>query len=216
MADDKNLPLRTEILGIALDIEKNINDLLLHLLLINNNERKAITNKSGNLSFQNKIDLLFDLEILNKDEHSVFNLLMQFRNQFLHNIECNSFEYAVKILGPDRGKKLLKFCHSECINFTIEQRYQDAYRGLNIASMKILRAKIKDRRNIIDKQKNILIEPRKELIHLAKQYSNLCKQIVQFCKKNASTNNAEMNTILLNICNVVINHSYNTFSKKEF
>ena len=105
----KNLPLRTEILDIALSLEQNVNSLLLIYLSIEIQERKAITNKSGNLSFKNKIDLLFDLEILNKDEYKYFLLLMEFRNQFLHNIECNSFTYAVDILGRDKEKSLMKF-----------------------------------------------------------------------------------------------------------
>ena len=104
----KNLPLRTEILDIALSLEQNVNSLLLIYLSIEIQERKAITNKSGNLSFKNKIDLLFDLEILNKDEYKYFLLLMEFRNQFLHNIECNSFTYAVDILGRDKEKSLMK------------------------------------------------------------------------------------------------------------
>ena len=87
---DINLQLRSEILDIALNLENAVNELILALLLIENPNRKAISNKSGNLSFKNKIDLLFDLDILSSGEHNILLLLMEFRNQFLHNtIEIN-------------------------------------------------------------------------------------------------------------------------------
>lgn len=96
-------------MDIALNLENAVNELLLALLSIENPKRKAISNKSGNLSFKNKIDLLFDLDVLVSDEHQKLLLLMEFRNLFLHNIECDSFENAVKLLGVDKEKKLLKF-----------------------------------------------------------------------------------------------------------
>ncbi len=61
---DINLQLRSEVLEISLNLEDAVNELLLALLLIEIPRRKAISNKSGNLSFKNKIDLLFDLEVL--------------------------------------------------------------------------------------------------------------------------------------------------------
>ena len=106
---DINLQLRSEILEIALNLEASVDELLLALLSIEIPKRKAISNKSGSLSFKNKIDLLFDLDVLISSEHQKLLLLMVFRNQFLHNIKCCSFEDTVKHLGVDQGKKLLKF-----------------------------------------------------------------------------------------------------------
>ena len=104
-----NLELRSEILDIALTLEHVVNELILGLLVIDKPNKKAMSNKSGSLSIKNKIDLLFDLEVLNSDEHEIFLLLIEFRNQFLHNIQCSSFENAVKLLGSDKEKRLLKF-----------------------------------------------------------------------------------------------------------
>lgn len=70
--NNRNLPLRTNVLEMALNVEDSVNSILLIYLSIENNDRKAITNKSGNLSFKNKIDLLFDLDILTKEEHACF------------------------------------------------------------------------------------------------------------------------------------------------
>ena len=123
---DMNLQLRSEILDIALNLEHAVNELLLALLLIENPNRKAISNKSGNLSFKNKIDLLFDLDILISDEHHKLLLLMEFRNQFLHNIKCCSFEIAVNQLGVDKEKQLLKFDDEDKI-IDKECRYQNAF-----------------------------------------------------------------------------------------
>ena len=104
MENDINLQLRSEILDAALTLEDAVNKLLLALLVIDKPDKKAMSNKSGNLSFKNKIDLLFDLEILSNDEYRALLLLMELRNQFLHNIECSSFENAVKHLGKDKEK----------------------------------------------------------------------------------------------------------------
>ena len=151
----KNLPLRTEILDIALSLEQNVNSLLLIYLSIEIQERKAITNKSGNLSFKNKIDLLFDLEILNKDEYKYFLLLMEFRNQFLHNIECNSFTYAVDILGRDKEKSLMKFNELD-FNTDKEFIYNHCYRILYSKSIKIVLDKIRKRKETINEKAKLL------------------------------------------------------------
>ena len=104
MSNNKNLPLRTRILEIALDLEHGINSFLVWLLLIESDKRKAISNRSGTLSFKNKIDLLFDIDYLTIEEHKELLLVMEFRNQFLHNIECNSFQSAIFFLGADKKK----------------------------------------------------------------------------------------------------------------
>ena len=121
MKEKLNLSLRTEILEIALILEREINSLLISCLNIENEKAKAIGNKNSSLSFKNKIDLLFDINILSKEEHQKLMLLMEFRNQFLHNITCTSFLFAVKLLGSDRGNQLLKFSDVE---FDAELEYK--------------------------------------------------------------------------------------------
>jgi len=54
---DINLELRSEILEASLNLEDTINELIVALLVIEKQKRKAISNKSGNLTFKNKIDL---------------------------------------------------------------------------------------------------------------------------------------------------------------
>lgn len=185
MENDINLQLRSEILYITLNLEHAVNELLLALLLIENPKRKAITNKSGNLSFKNKIDLLFDLDVLISDEHQKFLLLMEFRNQFLHNIECSSFENVVKLLGVDKEKKLLKFNNADK-NLDKEYRYQCAFRNLNIECLKILSDKIEDRKNQIEDRRKTHVKLIESQIFFINKYFDMLKKVMMICEENAS------------------------------
>jgi len=182
---DINLQLRSEILDIALNLEDAVNELLLALLLIENPNRKAISNKSGNLSFKNKIDLLFDLDVLISDEHQKLLLLMEFRNQFLHNIKCCSFVNAVNQLGVDKEKKLLKFDDGDKI-IDKEYRYQNAFRNLNIECLKILSDKIDDRKNQIEDRRNSHVNLIEGQIFFINKYFDMLKKLMMICEKNIS------------------------------
>ncbi len=185
MKNDINLPLRSEILDIALNLEQNVNLLLLVLLSIENPKRKAITNKSGNLSFKNKIDLLFDLDVLNSDEHKKLLLLMEFRNQFLHNIECSSFDNAVKLLGTDKENKLLSFDDADD-NQDKEFRYKCAFRNLYYKSLKIISAKIKDRKNQINERGETHEKLIESQVFFIDKYFDILNKILLICENNVS------------------------------
>jgi hypothetical protein len=182
---DINLELRSEILDAALNLENTVNELLLALLLIENPKRKAISNKSGNLSFRNKIDLLFDLDVLVSGEHQKLLLLMEFRNQFLHNIECNSFKKAVKLLGIDKEKELLKSSNEDKIN-DIEYQYKSSFNNLKIECMKILVAKIDDRMNQIEDRRKIHVNLAESQIFFINKYFDILKRIMVICENNVS------------------------------
>lgn len=114
-----NLALRSRILEMALHLEEDVWFLILAFLSIRDTKvdsaeirkPKALSNSSGSLSLKNKIDLLFDLNILDKTEYNKFLLIMEFRNQFLHNTGCNSFMQAFNYLGEDKKKNLLKYAN---------------------------------------------------------------------------------------------------------
>ena len=110
-----NRELRMEVLEYALKLEKNINTLLLDILDIPNKETKTLSGKNGSLSFSNKIDLLLDLDILEKNDHSQLLLLMQFRNKFLHDLDCDSFERALFLFGKDKNNFVIKLLSGEII-----------------------------------------------------------------------------------------------------
>jgi hypothetical protein len=146
--DEHNLELRSQILEMALILENSINQLLSTFLDIENPNPKTVGNKSSSLSFRNKLDLLSDLEIISKDEYLRLLLLMEFRNQFLHNIDCSSFAIAIELLGNDRGKQLLKF---DDIKFEtdLENKYLNAFKGLFINCLDVILEKFNKRRDKI-------------------------------------------------------------------
>lgn len=185
---DINLQLRTEILEIALNLEYSINRLLLLLLSVENQNRKAISNKSSSLSFKNKIDLLFDLDVLTADEHLKLLLVMEFRNQFLHNIECCFFEDAANQLGADKAKRLLKFCNEEK-SADKELRYQHAFKSLNIECLELLSKKLKDRVNQIEEHARsytMLIESQ---VYFIDRYFDMVKSVMKVCEQHAAQGN---------------------------
>jgi hypothetical protein len=182
---DINLVLRTEILNFALNLENGINSLLLVVLSIfENTPRKALTNINSGISFKNKIDLLFDIGIIDSDQHKKMLLIMEFRNQFLHNIECISFEKAIELLGADRGSNLLKFndmCENECI----ENDYRRAYKNLYFECLKIISKKFKEKRKFLEmlvRTPNNLAE---KVIYLNDSYFGLIHKILLLCENSA-------------------------------
>ena len=173
---DINLELRSEILEASLNLENAVNELIVALLVIEKQKRKAISNKSGNLTFKNKIDLLFDLDILDSEEHQKLLLLIELRNQFLHNLECNSFVKAINLLGSDKGKKLLKFGNANELE-NREYQYKIAFGNLKIECLKIVVAKVEDRMKQIDNRAKIHVNFAESQIFLIDKYFNIIKKI---------------------------------------
>lgn len=94
-----NIEVRSRILEYSLVIENSINDLLLlNLGIYNEKDTTRLFSNKGKLTFQNKIDLLSDIEVLSKEENKEFELLMNIRNKFLHDIDCSSFKNLLQQL----------------------------------------------------------------------------------------------------------------------
>lgn len=106
--DKNNIGLRAQVLDFSLRIEFMLSAILRIFLNIYGTNRKKLSNKSGSFSSRDKIDLLYDLEIFNKNEYDAFVLFTEFRNQFVHNIECTSFKSAIEFLGKDKGRRLAR------------------------------------------------------------------------------------------------------------
>jgi hypothetical protein len=105
-----NIELRSRILEYSLILERSINDLLLLNLGIYNEKAKTrLFSNKGKISFQNKIDLLYDIEVLSKEENSDFELLMNIRNKFMHDIECESFHILLEQLDNGIVNRFKKF-----------------------------------------------------------------------------------------------------------
>lgn len=92
MEKELNLKLRTQVLQMALGIEDLINEILKSFLRIDHEAKtKTLSYKSSSISFKTKIYLLFDLGKINKIQFESFDKFMEIRNQFMHNINVNSF-----------------------------------------------------------------------------------------------------------------------------
>jgi len=105
-----NIELRSKILEYSLFIENLINNLLrMNLGIYDEKVKTRLFSNKGKISFQNKIDLLYDIEVLSKEENSEFELLMIVRNKFMHDIECDSFETLLKQIDKGIVNRFKKF-----------------------------------------------------------------------------------------------------------
>lgn len=90
---------RQEILQYSLLIENFTSIFLSKLLGIENyEETKSFGNQSGNLSFNQKIDLLIDIGAFDKNEKKKFQTFMEIRNQFIHNYNAKNYESCFNYL----------------------------------------------------------------------------------------------------------------------
>ncbi len=181
---ENNIELRSEILTASLYLEKAINDLIILCLSIENKKKKAISNKNSSLSFKNRIDLLFDLDIIDVGEHQRFLLVMEFRNQFLHNLECNSFSKAIELLGNDKGNKLLKFGNI-ARRENLEYQYKAAFVNLKMDCLKIILSKIEDREKQLNDRVQMHINFNETQIFWINKYFNIIKTIYEIIEVSA-------------------------------
>ncbi len=189
MKDDvMNIELRKEILKRALVAEEGVRKLLLFVLNTRKEDRKAISKKSSVLSFNDKINILFDLEVINSDEYKNFSLLSEFRNKFMHDIDCFSFKEAVDIFEKfnnqgSKGKELLKFHQDKSKHKKdgTEDDYRKAYFKL-----------AEDLYDIISKKMNSYIEEKTE------NY-NFISKLVDY--------NARVAVTLSDIVGIIINNN---------
>ena len=94
-----NIDLRKDILEASLEIEDLLSKLLITLLRIKKSDDKSKIKTLGHtgspLSFRTKVDLLYDIDIFNKTQYTHFILFMEIRNQFIHNLDADSFDVVM-------------------------------------------------------------------------------------------------------------------------
>ena len=152
MEKNVNLELRSKNLFCALNIENVINNLLVkHLLIIDKTKTKNFANRPG-ISFQSKIDLLFDIEVISKEELLTIELLMIFRNKFLHDIKYNSYTLVLNDLDNGIRNRFFKFLRDE--KFKSENEYDTAFSNLYNKIVAFINEKVEE----IDKFQNTKIE----------------------------------------------------------
>lgn len=132
------MELRMEILENSLNVESLINGLIVHYLSLSEVEKSRNFSNKRSIPFQSKIDLLYDFKIFNKDEIFAIELVMFFRNKFLHVSSHNSFS-DIFINYSSKKNELKKFSDSKM--FEDENDYLQAYRKLQIIVVDIIKNK---------------------------------------------------------------------------
>ena len=152
---DINIKLRSEILEYSLILEEAINNLLLlNLGIFDGGNSTKLFGKKAGVTFKNKIDLLYDIDVLSKEENAALELLMIFRNKFLHDIECNSFLSIVSQFDNGLKNKFRAYLNEgQSINDEISCR--TACSNLFLKNIKTIKNKVKAKRITIEEKNEI-------------------------------------------------------------
>lgn len=102
-----NLDLRKEILKASLEIEAKLSEILMQLLDIKQTDNKSLGYKGSALSLKSKVDLLYDINKIEKKSYDKLIMFMEIRNQFIHNLDANTFEVVLSRIN--KKNKLIKF-----------------------------------------------------------------------------------------------------------
>ena len=149
------LETRTFVLERTLHIEDAINDLLLLYLGISDKHSTKLFGKKVGISFKNKIDLLHDIDVILKNEHLDLELLMIFRNKFVHDADSNDFLSVLKQF--DNGIKNRFNKHfDENTSIDNEEDCKTAYGNLHLKSAKVILEKVRNKRELYEKKGKLL------------------------------------------------------------
>ena len=184
---DINLEKRSKVLEYALLIEEAINTLLQnHLLILDQKVTRNFSGKSG-ISFKSKVDLLFDIEVLTKEECIQIELLMNFRNKFVHDIKSNSFTHIFVNFDPGIQNRFRKFLNPNVVEEN-EHEYEVAYRNLYYETLKILQSKFRIRKEEIINYSNFQSENYDIILDLSDESISFLDEIVKEIEQLLSDN----------------------------
>jgi succinate dehydrogenase flavin-adding protein (antitoxin of CptAB toxin-antitoxin module) len=131
-------------------------------------------------------------------------LLMEFRNQFLHNINCNSFETAVKLLDGQKNK-LLKF-DDLTDEREMELRLKNAYRSLHVACLDIVLGKYDFRRSQLEARRKVVTDMAEYTKLVMDSDTDLLSKIMAICVPEQG-DSTQMITLKLNVCKLIDEHT---------
>ncbi len=149
---DINLNLRSQILECSLNIEDAV-DIVIVLSsgITDKNVKTRLFGKKPSITFKNKIDLLFDLQLLSKEDNFNLDLLMIFRNKFMHDINCNSFNSVFQIVDNSIKNKFKAFLNDD---ETIEDEKSCLYgfQNLYLKNLRVLHSIIETKKDRLQKR----------------------------------------------------------------
>lgn len=187
---DINLKLRSDILEYSLNLEKSINDLLLASLGIwaGSNATRLFGGKAG-ITFKNKIDLLCDIDVLSKDENSDLELLMVFRNKFLHLIDCNSFKSVLEQLDNSLKNKFKRYLPELPKSQSIddEELYRLACLNLYLKNIGVIKKKLEKKESEINERFEIFQALNQKNIYHIDLFFNFIKDLFSILENSDMT-----------------------------
>lgn len=158
----KGINARSEVLEYSLMIENLCSFFLSGLLGISDYKKsKSLGNTGSSLSFNQKVELLIDIQALDSKEKSKYMTFMSIRNQFMHNIDADSYEKCFNHLkGTDN---FLLAAYPQDSTWTKEKQLENATRDLahDVITITVnLMEKVKEK--IGEKVKNEMLEEYQE------------------------------------------------------
>lgn len=102
-----NTDLRIWVISQVLRLEQTSSSAIRAILRMFKENSKTLGHQSSALSFKSKIDLLYDIEEIDKTEYNHLLKMMEIRNQFAHNPNAVSFE-SLDEINPQINKYLEK------------------------------------------------------------------------------------------------------------
>ena len=175
---DINLEKRSKVLEYSLILEKEVNELiLLNLGILDGGIKTRLFGSKPALSFKNKIDFLYDIEVLTKEENSEFELMMIFRNKFLHDIDSNS--YISIVSSFDNGLKNKFKRHLEVgEELDSEESCRKALSNLFLKNIKTLKNKAALKRRIVEEKNEIFQLVNNEILFYSELFYDLIEEIL--------------------------------------
>jgi hypothetical protein len=182
MKFDIGIEKRKFILTVSLLVE-NFTSIFLSRLLEIKDHRQTISfsNKSSNLSFNQKINLLIDIGAIPAGQRNKFLTFMEIRNQFMHNLEAKSYETCFDFI--DGKDKFVLKTYPQDPKKSREEQLEKATEEL---SNEVLSMSAK----LYDKVKE-KIEKEVRFDTLEKVHPVLIKAIADIEKKRTSANNVK-------------------------
>lgn len=117
---------RNTVINYGVSVEKYMSMFLAFLLDINDYQSSTSFGNTNNaLSLQQKLNLFSDLGYIEKDEKKILKLFFEIRNQFAHNYQCNTFEYAIrKVKVNNNSIDIIELNEDNCRSYVIKL-YED-------------------------------------------------------------------------------------------
>lgn len=124
-SEEDGMPLRTTVLHIALMVEKKAKWAVDVILPFTEEEAKSVTN----LSFNQRIEFLTDLNVFDKKEKEHFGWFQNIRNKLVHHLDANTLEKCYQIMKQDPERTLLRD-YPQDKSLPMEQRLWNAVQEL--------------------------------------------------------------------------------------